>query len=102
MQPYSQIQISVFQKCHPNPLQTSSCLLSPNLPVFPVAGRKAEYYRATTACLSPVVHNRVLKPPTVLSLLRIACFRVCAATIATVSELCLLSLNEPGSCECMT
>nr|XP_025654316.1 uncharacterized protein LOC112750016 [Arachis hypogaea] len=96
------LKISVFQKCHRNPPQTSSCLLSPNISVFSVAGRKAEYYRATTARLSPVVHNRVLKPPMVLSLLRIACFRVCAATIAIVSELCLLSLNEPGSCECMT
>ncbi|RYR49506.1 hypothetical protein Ahy_A07g036014 [Arachis hypogaea] len=36
------------------------------------------------ARLSPTVHNRVFNPPTVLSLLRISCFWVCAATIATV------------------
>ncbi|RYR04270.1 hypothetical protein Ahy_B06g083926 [Arachis hypogaea] len=63
---------------------------------LPVAARNSGYDRATTARLSPVHHNRVLKPLTVLSLLRIGCFRVCAATIATVSKLCLLSLNGPG------
>ncbi|KAL4275749.1 hypothetical protein AHAS_Ahas20G0138300 [Arachis hypogaea] len=38
----------------PNPLQTPSRLLSPNPPIFPIAGRNGEDYRETTVRLSPL------------------------------------------------